>query len=89
MDTNYKPVKSDSKYEKCWIKHIKVLDRCIDFTPVGMGRAPPDMDRAPVGMGGAPTDIENEKLEICYEIFKKNYQECVSYNSLYFNKIVK
>ena len=89
MDTNYTLVKSNSKYEKCWIKHIKVLDRCIDFTPVGMGRAPTDMGRAPVGMGGAPTDIENEKLEICYEIFKKNYQECVSYNSLYFNKIVK
>jgi hypothetical protein len=75
MDTNYTLVKSNSKYEKCWIKHIKVLDRCIDFTPVGMG--------------GAPEGLENDKLEICYEIFKKNYQECISYNSLYFNKIVK
>ena len=76
MCTNYKPVKSDSKYEKCWIKHIKVLYKCIDFTPTGIGRD--------------PTGIENEKLEICYKIFKKNYQECVSYNSLYFNnKIVK
>jgi hypothetical protein len=72
----YTLVKSNSKYEKCWIKHIKVLDRCIDFTQVGMG-------------GGAPVGIDNEKLKICYEIFKKNYQECVSYNSLYFNKIVK
>lgn len=75
MDTNYKPIKSDYKYEKCWIKHIKVLDRCIDFIPVGTV--------------GAPIGLENDKLEICYEIFKKNYQECISYNSLYFNKIVK
>jgi hypothetical protein len=71
MDTNYILVKSNSKYEKCWIKHIKVLDMCMNFTPV------------------APVALENDKLEICYEIFKKNYQECVSYNSLYFNKIVK
>ena len=40
MCTNYKPVKSDSKYEKCWIKHIKVLDKCIDFTTTGIGRDP-------------------------------------------------
>ena len=40
MYTNYKPVKSDSKYEKCWIKHIKVLDKCIDFTTTGIGRDP-------------------------------------------------
>ena len=72
MCTNYKPVKSDSKYEKCWIKHIKVLDKCMNFTPV-------DTDMIPI----------NDKLELCYKIFKKNYQECISYNSLYFNKIVK
>jgi hypothetical protein len=75
MNTNYTLVKSNSKYEKCWIKYIKVLDRCIDFIPVGTV--------------GSPVGIDNDRLEICYEIFKKNYQECISYNSLYFNKIIK
>ena len=40
MNTNYTLVKSNSKYEKCWIKYIKVLDRCIDFIPVGTVGSP-------------------------------------------------
>ena len=40
--------------------------------------------------------IDNDKLEVCYQIFKKNFQQCVGVkevnqisNPLYFNKIVK
>jgi hypothetical protein len=72
MDTNIK----NDEYEKCWNKHIVLLDKCI-----------------PSGASGTlGTDFSD--IEVCYEIFKKNFQECVGVNkivsnSLYFNKIVK
>ena len=73
MDTNLKnneyESKYESKYENCWIKHLVVLDKCMDGTP------------------------SVDKIEVCYQIFKKNFQQCVGVNAvtnpLYFNKIVK
>ena len=41
-------------------------------------------------MDGTPSV---DKIEVCYQIFKKNFQQCVGVNAvtnpLYFNKIVK
>ena len=84
---------TNNEYENCWNKHLVVLDKCMDRVSEGI---PSGTSSIPSGTSSTPSgteSIDNDKLEVCYQIFKKNFQQCVGVNAvtnpLYFNKIVK
>jgi hypothetical protein len=91
---------TNNEYENCWNKHLVVLDKCMDRVsegiPSGTSSIPSGTSSIPSGTSSIPSgteSIDNDKLEVCYQIFKKNFQQCVGVNAvtnpLYFNKIVK